>query len=76
VSQSQGVFKLVGRAIEVAPYGMATPKTANGHKLALAIQAAMKTLIANGTYGKILSKWGVTAGALTSSKIVLNGAIS
>jgi polar amino acid transport system substrate-binding protein len=76
VSQSQGVFKLVGKAIEVAPYGMATPKTANGHKLALAIQAAMKTLIANGTYTTILKKWGVTAGALSSSKIVLNGALS
>jgi polar amino acid transport system substrate-binding protein len=76
VSQSQGVFKLDGSAIEVAPYGIATPKTPNGHKLALAIQAAVKTLIANGTYGTILKKWGVTAGALPTSKIVLNGALS
>jgi polar amino acid transport system substrate-binding protein len=76
VSQNKGVFKLVGQAIEVAPYGMATPKTANGEKLAVAMQAAIKTLIANGTYGAILKKWGVSAGALTSSKIVLNGAIS
>ena len=76
VSQNKGVFKLVGSAIEVAPYGMATPKTTSGKQLAVAIQAAIKTLIANGTYGAILKKWGVTAGALTSSKIVLNGAIS
>jgi len=76
VSQSQGVFKSVGKAIEVAPYGMATPKTATGKQLAVAIQAAVKTLIANGTYGTILKKWGVTAGALPTSKIVLNGAIS
>ncbi len=76
VSTSNGVFKLVGKAIEVAPYGIATPKTPNGKKLAVAIQAAVKTLIANGTYGKILSKWGVTAGALKSSQIVLNGALS
>jgi polar amino acid transport system substrate-binding protein len=76
VSQSHGVFKSVGVAIEVAPYGMATPKTTSGHGLAVAIQAAVKTLIANGTYGAILKKWGVTAGALPSSKIVLNGAIS
>ena len=76
VSQSQGVFKLVGKAIEVAPYGIATPKTTSGKELAKAIQAAVKTLIANGTYGAILKKWGVTAGALTSSQIVLNGAIS
>jgi polar amino acid transport system substrate-binding protein len=76
VSTSAGVFKLVGKAIEVAPYGMATPKSATGKKLAVAMQAALKTLIANGTYGAILKKWGVTAGALTSSKIVLNGALS
>jgi polar amino acid transport system substrate-binding protein len=76
VSQSHGVFKSVGQAIEVAPYGIATPKTSTGKQLAVAIQAAVKTLIANGTYGAILKKWGVTAGALTSSQIVLNGAIS
>ena len=76
VSQSHGVFKSVGEAIEVAPYGIATPKTSTGKQLAKAIEAAVKTLIANGTYGAILKKWGVTAGALTSSKIVLNGALS
>jgi polar amino acid transport system substrate-binding protein len=76
VSQSQGAFKLVGSAIEVAPYGIATPNTPNGKKLAEAIQAAMKTLIANGTYATILKQFGVTAGGLPSSKIVLNGAIS
>jgi len=75
VSQSQGEFKLVGKAIEVAPYGIATPKTPNGKQLAVAMQAAIKTLIANGTYGAILKKYGVTAGGLPSSKIVLNGAI-
>jgi polar amino acid transport system substrate-binding protein len=76
VSTSNGVFKSVGKAIEVAPYGMATPKSASGKALATAIQAAVKTLIANGTYGAILKKWGVTAGALPTSKIVLNGALS
>lgn len=76
VSTSAGVFKLVGKAIEVAPYGIATPKTPSGKQLAVAMQAAIKTLIANGTYGTILKKWGVSAGGLPSSKIVLNGAIS
>ena len=76
VSLAKGKFKLVGHAIEVAPYGIATPKTPNGKKLATAIEAAVKTLIANGTYHAILAKWGVTAGALPASKIVLNGATS
>ena len=76
VSQSQGVFKLVGKAIEVAPYGIATSKSSSGKQFAGAIQAAIKTLIANGTYGAILKKYGVTAGGLSSSQIVLNGALS
>ncbi len=75
-SVSKGTFKVVGSAIEVAPYGFATPKTPAGKALALAIQKALKTLIANGTYQAILAHWGVTGGALPSSKIVLNGAIS
>ena len=76
VSQSKGAFKLVGSAIEVAPYGIGTPKTAAGKGLATAIKAAVKTLIANGTYGAILAKWGVSAGALPTAKIVLDGATS
>jgi polar amino acid transport system substrate-binding protein len=76
VSLSKGAFKVVGNAIEVAPYGIATPKTPAGKSLAKAIQAAVKTLIANGTYHAILAKWGVTGGAIPTSKIVLNGATS
>jgi polar amino acid transport system substrate-binding protein len=76
VSLSSGKFKLAGNAIEVAPYGIATPKTTAGLGLAKAIQAAVKTLVANGTYHAILAKYGVTAGALSTGKIVLNGATS
>ena len=76
VSQSKGKFKLVGNAVNVAPYGIATAKTPNGHALALALQAALKVLEANGTYKSILTKWGVQAGAIPASKMVLNGAIS
>jgi polar amino acid transport system substrate-binding protein len=71
---SHGVFRLAGSAVNVAPYGIATPKTAQGLALAKAIAAAMKTLVANGTYGSILSSYGVQAGALTAAKMVLNGA--
>ena len=74
VSANKGKFKLVGNAVNVAPYGIATPKTTAGGQLAQAIQAALKTLVKNGTYMAILTKWGVSAGALPASKIVLNGA--
>ncbi|HEY5302536.1 MAG TPA: ABC transporter substrate-binding protein [Acidimicrobiales bacterium] len=76
VSLAQGVFKLTGKPVNVFPYGIATPKTTNGLKLAKAIQAATRTLVANGTYGAILKKWGVTSGAVTASRMVLNGAKS
>ena len=76
VSLEKGTFKLLGHAINVAPYGIATTKNAAGTKLALAIKAAIKVLIANGTYGAILSKWGVSSGAIPASKVVLNGAVS
>jgi polar amino acid transport system substrate-binding protein len=76
VAHSQGRFKLIGSAINVAPYGIATAKTPSGLALAKAIQAAFKVMIANGTYHAVLAKWGFTAGGLASSKIVLNGALS
>jgi polar amino acid transport system substrate-binding protein len=43
VSTSKGVFKSVGSAVNVAPYGIATPKTTAGAGLAKAIEAAVKT---------------------------------
>lgn len=76
VAQSKGVFKLTGNAVNVFPYGIATPKTATGLQEAKAIQAALKTLIANGTYKAILASWGATAGGFTANQIVLNGAKS
>jgi polar amino acid transport system substrate-binding protein len=76
VSQSKGKFKLVGSAVNVAPYGIATAKSATGHAMALALQAALKVLEANGTYKSILTKWGVQAGGIAATKMVLNGATS
>jgi polar amino acid transport system substrate-binding protein len=71
VKQSNGQFKVTGSAFEVAPYGIALPK---GNGMAPAVLAAVKDLIANGTYKAILTKWGVQAGAITNP--VINGAIS
>jgi polar amino acid transport system substrate-binding protein len=76
VATSKGLFKSVGSAVNVAPYGIATPKTPAGLALAKAVKAAVKTLIANGTYGAILHKWGVEAGAIPTSRIVIDGATS
>jgi len=70
VKQSGGQFKLVGKTYENAPYGFAIPKNSG---MTTPVQAAMKQLIADGTYTKILEKWGLRSGAITSPTI--NGAV-
>jgi polar amino acid transport system substrate-binding protein len=74
VSTSKGHLELVGREYDVAPYGLATARTTTGEELALAIRAALRTLVANGTYDAILTQWGVTQGALPLRDIVIDGA--
>jgi polar amino acid transport system substrate-binding protein len=69
VKQSAGQFKLIGKTYEVAPYGFAIPKKSG---MTAPVQAALKQLIADGTYTQILSKWGLQSGAISSPSI--NGA--
>jgi polar amino acid transport system substrate-binding protein len=71
VAQSNGQFVSAGTAFETAPYGIAIPK---GTTMDKSVQGAVKTLIANGTYLKILKKWGIQAGAVNAANI--NGATS
>lgn len=73
VKQSNGQFQLSGQPFEVAPYGIAFPKNSG---LTKAVQAAVKAVIANGTYTKVLDKWGLTAGAVTADEVTLNAATS
>ncbi len=73
VKKSNGQFKLVGPTFAAAPYGLAIPKKSG---LAPAVEAALKALIKNGSYTKILTKWGVQAGAITSAQVKINGATS
>ncbi|MET9662543.1 ABC transporter substrate-binding protein [Streptomyces sp. NPDC006510] len=62
-------FQIVGEQVEAAPYGIAIAK--GNDQLTRAVQAALNGIIKNGEYGKIISKWGVEAGAVTEAK--LNG---
>jgi polar amino acid transport system substrate-binding protein len=71
VQQSGGKLKLVGTTYGTAPYGIAVPKNSG---LAQPLLTALKALIANGQYAKILEKWGVQDGAITNPQI--NGATS
>jgi polar amino acid transport system substrate-binding protein len=71
VKQSNGQFKLSGSVYGVVPYGIAIPK---GNGMAKPILAAVKEVMADGTYKKILTKWGIASAAISNPKI--NGAVS
>ena len=55
-------FEVVGSQFQVAPYGIAVPKDNPG--LRDAIRGALQSVIADGTYGRILRHWDVLPGAL------------
>ena len=71
VKQAGGQFKLAGDQYAVALHGMAFPK---GSQLTQAVLAGMKAIIADGTYQKVLAKWGASNIALDAP--ILNGATS
>jgi polar amino acid transport system substrate-binding protein len=71
VRKSGGQFKLTGKVYGTAPYGLALPKNSGLDKPML---AALKKLMADGTYASILKKWGIQAGAIKNPTI--NGATS
>jgi polar amino acid transport system substrate-binding protein len=67
VKQTNGQLALVGQIYDSAPYGYVLPKDQTDFGDAIA--SAVKALISDGTYQKILNKWGVTAGAITSPAV-------
>ena len=71
VEQSGGTFEQSGPVFNQASYGVALPK---GTTMTQAVQAAIKSLIANGTYGAIMKKWGTGADAVNISGVTINGA--
>jgi polar amino acid transport system substrate-binding protein len=67
VKQTNGQLEKVGNSYANAPYGIGVAK--NKGDLAKAVQGAVQALIDDGTYKKILDKWGVGAGAVTKSEL-------
>lgn len=70
VKITNGAVEQGGTATDVAPYGIAIPKTAGTFKDA--VQKAVQKLMDDGTYTQIMQTWGLTDGAITQAKI--NGA--
>jgi polar amino acid transport system substrate-binding protein len=70
IKATDGGIEQGGESTDVAPYGIAIPKTSGTFKDA--IQKAVKALIDDGTYGKIMDTWGLKDGQITDP--VVNGA--
>jgi polar amino acid transport system substrate-binding protein len=70
VKQSDGKLELSGDVYSIFLYGMPVQKDRG--TLAEALQASLQSLMDDGTYEEILSKWGVESGAIDS--IDINGA--
>jgi len=68
VKQTNGQLALVGDIYDSAPYGYVLPKD-QADTMAVAVQGALKALIADGTYKTILAKWGVDAGGITDPTV-------
>lgn len=72
VKQSNGQLALLGDIYDSAPYGYVVNKNADGLAFANAIKGAVMALINDGTYNKILTTWGVQAGAIPASAVAVN----
>jgi polar amino acid transport system substrate-binding protein len=66
VNQSQGKTKVVGSYTDTSYIGVALPK---GSDMSAALQAAIQHLIEDGTYQKIVQKWGLEKGAIKQSPL-------
>jgi polar amino acid transport system substrate-binding protein len=67
VKQTNGQLALLGPIYLAAPYGYVLPK--NETAFGAAIAGAVKDIMADGTYNKIITKWGVQAGAITNPTV-------
>lgn len=73
VKQSKNALQLASdKPYDRVPLGIAVPKDKG--QFTQAVLAAVETLFKNGTYTKIMKKWGIEAGAV--DKPVVNGATS
>jgi polar amino acid transport system substrate-binding protein len=60
-------FQVVGQQIDPGPYGIGVRK--DDGDLQSVLQDALREIIADGSYDRVLTKWNVTDGALKSAKL-------
>lgn len=66
VSKSSGKLQAAGKTFDVAPYGIPVAKNS---ELTPVLQKTIQALIDDGTYKKILDKWGVADGSVTKADL-------
>ncbi len=66
VSQAKGRAKIIGSYTDISYIGVALPK---GSAMSAPLQAAIQRLIDNGTYGKVVAKWGLGDGAVKQAPL-------
>ncbi|TFD50180.1 ABC transporter substrate-binding protein [Cryobacterium frigoriphilum] len=66
ISQNDGDLQAAGETFDVTPYGIALAK---GNGMAEAVQAALQSLVDDGTYDDILNEWGVADGGISTITI-------
>ncbi len=67
VQQTRGKLAVVGQPYSTAPYGVVVPK--NSGEYPQALLGALRALIDDGTYERILQKWGVQSGAIPNPEL-------
>jgi polar amino acid transport system substrate-binding protein len=60
-------FEVVGEQIDPGPYGIGVRK--DDTELQTALQEALRAIIEDGSYDRVLSKWNVTDGALKTARL-------
>jgi polar amino acid transport system substrate-binding protein len=66
ISQTKKKLQTAGDAFEVAPYGIPVAKDS---ELTPVLQKALQSLVDDGSYTKILSKWGVESGGVKTAAL-------
>jgi polar amino acid transport system substrate-binding protein len=60
-------FEVVGEQIDPGPYGIGLRK--DDAELQAVLREALRSIIADGSYDRVLTKWNVTDGALKTAKV-------
>ncbi|MGY4857812.1 ABC transporter substrate-binding protein [Cryobacterium sp. AP23] len=69
IDQTGDKLQLAGETFDVAPYGIVVAK---GSELTAAVQAALQSMVDDGSYQAILDEWGVADGGI--DEITINAA--